>query len=319
MVLVRIPATSANMGPGFDTLGLALDMYNYVEIMETKNGLTIEITGEGYKKLARDESNLAYKAAQVVFQKLNYIPNGLKIRLENNIPLARGLGSSASVIVGGMVAANSLCGSKLTVDELLSFSSHMEGHPDNVAPALLGGIVISVQEGKELICRKIKPPTELTTVVAIPEYELSTIKARDVLPNKIPMTDAVYNISRTGLLVWGLMEGDLSLLGQVMNDRLHQPYRMSLVPGMEFAANAARKNGALAFALSGAGPSVVAFCTMKYQERLCVVLEEAFKEAGIQCKTVKLSPKNSGAEIFEEKGGNSCEHNSPKIWRQLSS
>ncbi|MCL2379146.1 MAG: homoserine kinase, partial [Defluviitaleaceae bacterium] len=213
MINLKVPATTANLGPGFDTLGMALPMYNYISMAETDNGLVIEAQGDGALDVPKDATNLVYRAADVVFQAVNYWPSGLKIRSYNNIPMARGLGSSASVIVGGMVAANHISGGKLSNEQILHMATRMEGHPDNVAPALLGGIVVSAQFDDATVYRKIPPPANMTTVVAIPDYELTTKKARDALPTKVPLGDAVYNVSRASLLMWAFINSDMELLG----------------------------------------------------------------------------------------------------------
>lgn len=302
MVVLRVPATTANLGPGFDTLGMALNMYNYIAMVETGNDLVIEVEGDGAEKVPRNTSNLAYKAASRVFQRISYKSKGLRIKIENNIPMARGLGSSASVIVGGMVAANYITGSRLSYDQLLHMATCMEGHPDNVAPALLGGIVISAQFDEEIIYRRIQPPADLTTVVAIPDYELSTREARNALPAKVPMDDAVYNMSRTSLLVWAFMNSDMELMGKAMEDKLHQPYRMSLIPGMDKVVQAARNMGAYSVALSGAGPTIIAFCTSNNAETIGKTMKRTFKEAGIQCSIKNLTPEINGVKIIKEKG-----------------
>jgi len=302
MVVLRVPATTANLGPGFDTLGMALNMYNYIAMVETGNDLVIEVEGDGVDRVPRNSANLAYRAAAKVFQEINYKPKGLKIKIENSIPLARGLGSSASVIVGGMVAANHITGSKLSYDQILHLATCMEGHPDNVAPALLGGIVMSAQFDKETVYRKIQPPVNLTTVVAIPDYELSTRKARNALPTQVPIGDAVYNMSRTSLLVWAFMNSDMELMGKAMEDKLHQPYRMPLIPGMDKVVRTAKDMGAYSIALSGAGPTVIAFCTANNAETVGNAMKDTFKEAGVKCLIKNLNPEIDGVKILEDKG-----------------
>lgn len=302
MVVIRVPATTANLGPGFDTLGMALKLYNYVAMLETDNKLNIEVNGDGAFKIAKDETNLVYRSAQEVFRKVNYQPKGLKIQIENHIPIARGLGSSASVIVGGVLAANHISGNQLTTEQLLHLVTCIEGHPDNVAPAMLGGLVISAQQDDDLIYKKIKPPKDLTTVVAIPSYELSTKEARDALPKLIPIKDAVFNISRSGLLLWAFMNSDMELLSKVMVDKIHQPYRMPLIPGMDNVCKVAKKNGAFAVALSGAGPSVIAFCMEERVEEISRAMKETFQEAGVECTVQNLDSEISGAEIMTERG-----------------
>jgi len=298
MISLKVPATTANLGPGFDTLGMALDMYNYIAMDETGGDLIIEVTKNGAETTPKDSSNLVYKAAAMVFQEVNYKPKGLKITMQNNIPMARGLGSSGSVIVGGMVAANHISGCKLNYNQILHMATCMEGHPDNVAPALFGGIVTSAQLDKETVYRKIMPPTNLTTVVAVPEYELSTEKARSALPAEVPLHDAVYNISRVSLLVWALINSDMELMGKVMEDKLHQPYRMRLIPGMSEVAQAAKDMGAYSFALSGAGPALIAFCTNNSAEAIGEAMQRTFKESGVQCVIKNLKPVADGVTIL---------------------
>ena len=300
MVVIRVPATTANLGPGFDTLGMALNMYNYISMAEIDSGLIIDANGNGAEKVPRDTSNLAYKAAAKIFEEVHYKPRGLKIEINSNIPMARGLGSSASVIVGGMVAANYISGNKLNYDQILHLAAHIEGHPDNVAPALFGGIVVSAQFDKETVYRKIKPPADLTTVVAIPDYALSTKMARDALPAKVPLGDAVYNMSRVSLLVWALMTSDMELMGKAMEDKLHQPYRMPLIPGMDKVIKAAKDMGTYSVALSGAGPTLIAFCTSSNAETIGAAMKDAFKKSGVQCFVKNLNPDINGIKIVKE-------------------
>ncbi|HHW44215.1 MAG TPA: homoserine kinase, partial [Desulfotomaculum sp.] len=240
MVRVQVPATTANMGPGFDCLGMALKLYNTVEMVRTGAGLSIEVHGEGAFDIARDESNVVYRAALRLFKQVNCDPGGLRIRLINNIPVARGLGSSASAIVGGLIAANILAGSRLSHRELLSLAAAVEGHPDNVAPAMLGGIIISTLVEGEVRYLKIDPPPGLKVAVAIPDFPLSTRSAREVLPQQVSMADAVFNLGRVALLVAAMQQGRLEFLSTAMEDRLHQPYRSTLVPGMKKVLAAAR-------------------------------------------------------------------------------
>jgi len=298
MVTLRVPATTANLGPGFDTLGVALSLYNYISMVETDNNLLIKVEGDGAAKIPTDYSNLAYIAAAEVFQKVGYKPKGLKIEMKNNIPIARGLGSSAAVIVGAMVAANYISGSMLSHDQILHMATCIEGHPDNVAPALFGGIAVSNQLDGETLYRKIPPPAGLSTVVAIPDYELSTQKSRSVLPKTVPLSDAVYNISRVSLLVWALINSDMELMGKVMDDKLHQPYRMPLIPGMDKVAQAAKDVGAYSVALSGAGPTVIAFCTRDNADKIGEAMKSTFMEHGVQCAIKYLSPEIEGVKIL---------------------
>lgn len=264
---VRVPATSANLGPGFDTLGLALQCYSFVSVQESPNGKDeICASGEGadfIQKIATHE-NIALLAARELLKKLDAPPHPLKITLENNIPLARGLGSSSAALVGALVAANEWARQTLgTCEEgstLLGLAAKMEGHADNVAPALLGGLVVSTMcdDDRVLACRpRIEKFPRL--VVFVPQCELKTQAARDVLPSTISMRDASFNISRAALLVAALTTGDWELLREATRDKLHQAQRAALMPAFDAVSNAALEAGAYGATLSGAGPCVLAW------------------------------------------------------------
>ena len=243
MVKVRVPATSANLGPGYDTMGMAFNLYNYVTMEELGTGLNISVQGEGKGEVPLNEDNIVFQAACRIFQEVNYHPKGLKILLENNIPVTRGLGSSASIIVGGMMAANIISGEKLDKEHLLQLAIKMEGHPDNVAPALLGGVVVAAGINELFNYVKIEAPDGLNAVAAIPNFPLATKTAREAVPKEVSLSDAIFNIGHASLLVAALMKSDFKLLGKVMEDKLHQKYRSPLIPGMEEVFSAAKKQG----------------------------------------------------------------------------
>jgi len=298
MVRVKVPATTANLGSGFDCLGMALELHNTVEMSLSEGGLTIEVQGEGEKDIARDERNVVYQAAVRVFRAAGRKIPGLRIRLANQIPVARGLGSSAAAVVGGLMAANRLAGAGLTTREVMAMAAAMEGHPDNVAPALLGGLVVAVAVDGEIKCSKLDLPAQLKVVVAVPDFTLSTRLAREALPQQVTMADAVHNLGRVALLVAGLAKGDLDLLNVAMEDRLHQPYRSSLVPGMKKVLAAARLAGARGTALSGAGPSLVALVDRNW-DLIARVMRETFRESGVTARCMVLAPCPVGAAVFE--------------------
>ncbi|WP_114638849.1 homoserine kinase [Desulfofalx alkaliphila] len=298
MIRVQVPATTANLGPGFDCLGMALKLYNTVEMQQIATGLNIELHGDGANDIDRDENNIVYKAAYKVFNQVGYRPSGLKIRLNNQIPVCRGLGSSAAAIVGGIIAANILSGSKLGTKELLELANEMEGHPDNVAPALIGGIVVSASDEDGVRFIKIQPPTELKTVVAVPDFQLSTKLAREALPTQVTLQDAVFNVGRASLLVAALCQGDLSKLTYAMEDKLHQSYRANLVPGMKKVLAAARLAGAKGVVLSGAGPTLIAFADDNF-ELIAKVMRDTFRESGVMAKVMVLEPSPVGARALE--------------------
>ncbi len=299
MVRVRVPATTANMGPGFDTIGMALKLYNYLVMEELPGGgLVIDIAADGSEHIPRDETNVVYQAACRVFARVGFKPAGLKISQENHIPASRGMGSSAAAIVAGLVAANELAGGKLQVPELLQLAAAMEGHPDNVAPAMLGGVVVSAVLDEQLFYRRIEPPQNLHMVVAVPDFTLSTSLARDVLPLLVPVKDAVFNVSRASLLVLALIQEDYQLLGRMMDDKLHQPYRVDLIPGMQAVFDAAKNEGALAVALSGAGPTLIAFVTDKTKmEPVGTSMRHAFSEVGVTCNIKYLAASPTGVQV----------------------
>lgn len=300
MIRVQVPATTGNLGPGFDCLGMALELYNTVEMISTSHGLSIEISGEGASDLPRDEKNLVYQAAQRVFNQAGYTPPGLKLRLSNQIPVAKGLGSSTSAIVGGIIAANLLAGGKLSVKEIINLACSIEGHPDNAAPAVLGGIVISVQTDGEVKCIKIQPPQFLKGVVAVPDYSLATKTSREILPVQVSFQDAVFNVARAAFLVAALQQGDMALLGIAMEDRLHQSFRSSLIPGLKKVFAAAKLAGARGVTLSGSGPAVIAFADSNF-DLIARVMGDTFRQNGIKSKVLVLKPNPIGARALEVK------------------
>ncbi|ATW24116.1 homoserine kinase [Candidatus Formimonas warabiya] len=297
MLKIRVPATSGNLGPGFDTIGMAFELYNDISFELIPSGLNIDILGEGASEIPRRENNKVFQAAKKVFDKVNFSPSGLKIILENNIPIARGLGSSASIIVGGMVAANELSGKRLSDQEILKMAVEMEGHPDNVAPALFGGVTAAVSGISSVDYLKILPPRKLHAIVAIPDFQLSTETARQVIPTMVDRSDAVFNIGRTSLMIGALLKEDLALFGKMMEDRLHQPYRMSLIPGMREVFSLAKEAGALSVAISGAGPTLIAFVVGDGRP-VAEAMSKAFTQQEISCKTLDLYPDLTGTKII---------------------
>lgn len=298
MIRIKIPATTANLGPGFDTLGMALDVYNIVEVKEEEGkDLNIQIIGLGEGILPTNKENIVYQAAEKVFQQVGIYPRNLQIRLTNNIPLSRGLGSSAAAIVGGVVAANLITGNHLSMEELLKIATKIEGHPDNVAPALLGGLVISCMEDDKVVYLRLEPSQQLKAVVAIPEFHLSTQKARQVLPKEIPFQDAVFNTSRVALLIAAIANGNWDMLHYATQDRLHQPYRSSLIPGMEEVFKAGKEAGAKALTISGAGPSLLALATENTEE-IAQAMENAFSKHQIKSNVQIMDVCLSGCVNF---------------------
>lgn len=259
-IKIRVPGTTANCGPGFDAVGIACTIYNDLELtLSDESGISLAVTGEGAGFIPADESNVVVKAIKMVLNKTGYKAKGIKLSMINNIPLARGLGSSAAAIVGGLVGANALTGNHFTKEELLNMATAIEGHPDNVAPAIFGGITVSIMDSGNAKYLRFLPAADFSMVAVIPEFNLSTKAARKVLPETVPFADAVFNVSRSALLIGALCTGELRLLSHALEDRLHQPYREKLIPGMAQVLTAARQAGALGATLSGAGPCLLAF------------------------------------------------------------
>ncbi|ETT72203.1 homoserine kinase [Paenibacillus sp. FSL R7-277] len=302
---VKVPASTANLGPGFDTLGMALSLYAWIE-MEEAAETVFHLYGDEMAGLPRDKSNLLYKVAQMVFAEAGVQVPELSISMYSEIPLTRGLGSSASAIIGALAAANAMIGSPLSQAKLFDMATAIEKHPDNVGASLFGGIITAVWDGEHADYIRIEPPQELEFLVVIPEFELETVKAREALPAEVTLGDAVHNISRTSLLTAALAAGRLDLIGTAMQDRLHQPYRAPLVPGMEKLLAEAPGHGALGIALSGAGPTLLCMVDRKEarKQELELFLTETMQENGISARTVWLSPCTTGvtAELLERNG-----------------
>lgn len=255
MIKLQIPATSANLGAGFDALGLALDLYNYVEMEESDR---IDISSADDVPVPADEKNLIYVSVNDLYRVCGKILKGLTLRQTNNIPMTRGLGSSSACIVAGLVGANRMLGDPLTTDDLVDLAAQIEGHPDNTAPALLGGIVTAVFDGRKVHWVKQEVFTKLKFVAIIPDFELPTEKARACLPKEVTHKDAVYNLSRAALFSASLLTGKFENLRTAVHDRLHQPYRMELIPHCREVFDIAYTHGAYAVYISGAGPTVMA-------------------------------------------------------------
>jgi len=255
MIKIQIPATSANLGAGFDALGLALTFYNYVEIEESDR---IDISAADGMEIPTDEKNLVYISAKDLYAVCGKKLNGLKLRQTNAIPMARGLGSSSACIIAGLVGANKMLGDPLSKDDLVDLAAQIEGHPDNTAPALLGGIVTAVFDGRRVQWVKQEVYTKLKFAAIIPDFELKTEEARACLPKEISHKDAVFNLSRAALFSASLLTGKFENLRTAVDDRLHQPYRMKLIPHCKEVFDIAYAHGAYASYISGAGPTVMA-------------------------------------------------------------
>lgn len=299
-VRVKVPASTANLGPGFDTLGMALNLYVWIEMGIAEQETVIRLYGDQMAGVPTDKTNLVYQVAQLIFREAGVDHPELDISMYSDIPTTRGLGSSASAIVGGMAAANALIGRPFSTDDLFQLATRLEGHPDNVGASLFGGIVAATWDGSRAEVIRIEPDKRLEVLVAIPEFHLPTDQARSVLPQQIPLADAVFNVSRSSLLVAALMSGRLDLLGGAMRDALHQPYREELIPGMKEILAGAVDRGALGIALSGAGPTLLAFIESGSERSLELkrFLLDTFSERNVRASVIRLKPCSQGAELL---------------------
>ncbi|SMF89168.1 homoserine kinase [Paenibacillus uliginis N3/975] len=299
-VRIKVPASTANLGPGFDTLGMALSLYAWIE-MKQDDRTAFHLYGDEMKGVPEDKSNLIYKVAQMVFDEAGISVPELAISMCSDIPLTRGLGSSASAIVGSLAAANALIGSPLPDSKLFDMATNLEKHPDNVGASLFGGIIAAAWDGSHADYVRIEPPVNLDTLVVIPDFHLSTAKAREALPEQFSLSDAVYNISRSSLMTAALASGRLDLIGAAMRDRIHQPYRAALVPGMAEILDEAPNRGALGIALSGAGPTLIALIQRGDErvESLKSYLMETMKKEGISASSLLLQPDVEGVKVLD--------------------
>ena len=296
-ITIRVPASTANLGSGFDVLGLALGLYNTIEMETTSRGVEVTVEGEGAERLQGEgKRSLVVRAAEAAFAHLGVTPPGLKVHLRNEIPLKRGLGSSGTACLGGIIGAAELTGRPLSPQEILKLALPLEGHPDNITPSLVGGLTASCLSGGEVRYVRIPLPEAITVVAVIPEQQLSTAEARRALPRQVPFADAVHNVSRVALLVGAMVAGDLSLLDEATRDRLHQPYRAKLLPGMEEVLEVARRGGALAAFLSGAGSTVVALVNQG-AETVGAEMAEAWARIGLRAEVKVLAIDREGIQL----------------------
>lgn len=259
---IRVPGSTSNLGPGFDTLGMAVNLYLHLEARVSKK-FSIEFTGEGSGQVSEGANNLIYKSYKKYFQKVKEPVVPIELFVNNEIPLERGLGSSAAAIVGGLQLAAKFAKRKLTKEELLDLASSIEGHPDNVAPSLFGGMTACCSIKNKVIVSKINIPKVIKFAAVIPDLTTSTQQARNILPSYISFQNAVFNVQRVSLLVNSFNTGDLSNMHLCFSDKLHQDYRKKFVPGFDEVVRRGLDAGALGVYLSGSGPTVMAVCRNK--------------------------------------------------------
>ncbi len=292
---ITVPATTANLGPGFDSLGLALRLYNRVRV-EPALHTGVDISGEGRDELPRDDANLMLRAAAELGRRAGRELPPLRWGARHRIPLARGLGSSSAALVAGLLAADAVLGLRTGREELVRIAAELEGHPDNVAPALLGGLTICLPGSEPLVVARLRPHRDLRVALLIPDHQVSTRRARRMLPKRVLHADAVFNLARAAAMVAGLREGRWDVLGEATRDRLHQPYRLSLMPKAEAVMAAALEAGAAVVTLSGSGPTVAAFCAGQGRAVAAAMAEAAARE-GLDARTTVRRPDSAGARV----------------------
>lgn len=311
-ISVKVPATTANLGPGFDCLGMALPIYNTITIEETVlpgTGIEINAINDAsssedliFEHIPLDETSIIYKAVELLYNSIGQTPSELKITVQSQIPIARGLGSSASVIVGGLLVANELLGQPADEVALLSIATEVEGHPDNVTPAIIGGLCLTSQEDDgSILYRKLNWPEEWNITVCVPDYELSTDISRSVLPKEVPMEDAVFNAKRLAMFVEAVNTKDAELMKSALQDKLHQPYRMKLVPGLDkILENLKHEENVLGCVLSGAGPSIIVISQKNDLDKIKSIVKETWEEMNVKVNVMTLPVEPQGAQIVSE-------------------
>ena len=311
-VSYRVPATTANLGPGFDCLGLALPIYNIITIEETvmpSTGIEVNVMKdfenaeliEELDSIPNDKDNIVYKAVEILYNLVGQDPSEIKINIKSSIPIAKGLGSSASVIVGGLMAANDLLGNPADEAALLSIATEAEGHPDNVVPAILGGLVMSsMEDDGSVIYRRLDWPEDWHITVCIPDFELATNISRSVLPEQVPMEDAKFNARRLAMLIHAIDTVDAKLMKSALEDRLHQPYREKLVPGFKEIKEALKhEENVLGTVISGAGPSIVIISQKNNLEKIYQTVKEIWDNMNVHCDIRTLTVEKCGASKVE--------------------
>ncbi len=311
-VSVKVPATSANIGPGFDCLGMALPIYNTVTIDETVlpgTGVEINIISDEVDvdnliidHIPRDENSVIYKAVEMLYNSIGQTPSELKINVQTSIPVTRGLGSSAAVIVGALIAANELLGRPADESALLSIATEVEGHPDNVTPAIVGGLVMSSLESDgSIVYRKIDWPDEWAITVCIPDVELATEISRSVIPKEVPIEDAVFNLKRMGMFIKAVQDHDTELMKLALTDKLHQPYREKLVPGLKELNQAFKhEDDILGCVLSGAGSSMLIISKYNVLDKVVSTTQEVMDNLSVRADIRTLKVEGNGAVILSE-------------------
>jgi homoserine kinase len=301
MFKIKVPATTANMGAGFDCFGMALNLYNELTVQESDR-FSIEFKSKtpDPSMLLTTEDNLIYQVITRFYDEVGKKMPLLKLTQNDNIPMTRGLGSSSACIVAGLFAANELTGKPMSTDELAQMACQIEGHPDNVAPAVYGGLIVAVLEGEEqkLHHVKIEPSDALSFVTFVPNFQLSTAKARRILPTEYSKADVIFNISRASLFIASMMSENWDNLPVSVNDRIHQPYRGTLIPGMDGIFEHAKNSGTLGVFMSGAGPTIIAVTTRKNEKAFAKKMKLHLNTLEHEWETKILHSDAEGATVL---------------------
>lgn len=296
MIKIRIPATSANLGAGFDALGLAVSCYNYVGMQEYDG---VKILSKDKHNIPLDKNNLIYKTAKQVYDICGVRFRGLMIEQESNIPMTRGLGSSSACVIAGLVGANTLLGSPLSHDDLVNLSAKIEGHPDNTAPCLLGGIVTAVFDNGKVHWVKQEVCGHLDFIAIIPDYTVKTETARAHLPEQVSHKDAVFNLSRAALFSASILTGKYENLQVATEDRLHQNFRLKLMPNVKEVMHVAEELGAYASYISGAGPTIMSIVDAKKTD-FTTELRKILDQQGLEkWQLLRMNIDNRGTTLLK--------------------
>lgn len=292
----RVPATTANLGVGFDTLGLALRLYNIFEVSDEGSDI-VEINGEGIDELYNKENNIFLKALDYFYSLYNLTPPPLHVKISNNIPLCKGLGSSASAIVAGLTIGNELLGKGLSKEELLEHAVLLEGHPDNVSPALFGGCTISLVSRGKVIVKNVPIPDDLSVIVAVPYFDVPTESSRKILPECIPIDVTVRGLAKIGMFLVSLMTNSLKDLHTILDDELHEPYRARFIPNYNEIKRELLSVGALGVMISGSGPSIVILTEKEGSKELVESTDFILSKNNIEAKILNLEIDYEGAVL----------------------
>jgi homoserine kinase len=301
MPTVIVPATTANLGPGFDCIGAALTLYNQFEFswLDAAETVRIDVVGAEAERVKTDESNLAYQAFVKLYEHLGQAPPPVRLKIELNVPLARGLGSSATAIVGGLLGANALAGAPLSQAAVMKLAIAIEGHPDNVVPALMGGCQLTASASEDWAICDVDWHADIVPIVAIPNFEVSTAAARRVLPAEYSRADAIFNMAHLGLLVRGLQTARADWLCAALQDRIHQPYRQHLIQGYTAVQSAALSAGAYGLVISGAGPTLLALAHPTHAGAVEVAIADAWTAQDVSVQVHMLQIDRRGAVTID--------------------